>query len=98
MHENLLESGVKIERHYATDEEHEAAKASLLAREREQSNPQDIHTRSEVDTTADVLADTELNTTADINGDSSIGKRDPSLLCYDNPDGAFCYHCSRETA
>jgi hypothetical protein len=93
-HVNLIESGIKIVSHHATDEEHEAAKASLLARER----AQDLDIRSDVEMIATVSADNDINIAADINADQSIKKRDPSLLCFDGGEDGICYYCTRDTA
>jgi hypothetical protein len=97
-HENLLESGINIVSHHTTDEEHDAAKASLLALEREQADPQGLDVRSDVDTMADVFADTEINTTSKVNADQGIEQRDPNLSCFDGGTDGICYYCIRDTA
>jgi hypothetical protein len=93
-HASLLESGIKIVSHHATDEEHEAAKASLLERER----AQDLDIRSDFETIATVSTDNEINITADITADRSIEKRDTSLVCFDGGTDGICYYCTCDTA
>ena len=80
-HDHLLNSGIQVVKHYTTDEEHEAAKASLLQRE------QALHHDASADRGVGSIPDPSAENDADINARSAAGdpshalqKRDPAMI------------------